>query len=145
MAKFLKQNDIWRRRKNLMKKCHQSNFVVNNASMRFQRYVLWMLCTCNQLFCVHSGCHNNENNMSDSNTDVGHHVRKEEYLQSFWKSGVSMAKHQSNLKIKGKKVRKIVFITWLAAKIRLSFFKNTVQLQLSTNYTAKVNFVSSGT
>ena len=26
-----------------------------------------MLCVCNQLFCVHSSCHSNENNMSDMN------------------------------------------------------------------------------
>ena len=38
-----------------------------------------------------------------------------------------------------------VFIKWLAAKVRLAFFKNTIQQQLYTKYTAKVNFVSSGT
>ena len=33
-----------------------------------------------------------------------------------------------------KKVRKFVFIKWLAARVRLCFFKNTIQLQLSTKY-----------
>ena len=39
-------------------------------------------------------------------------------------------------------MRKFVFITLLAAKVRLCFFKNATQQQLSTKYTAKVNFVS---
>ena len=60
-----------------------------------------MLCACNQLFCVQNGCHNNENNMSDSNTGCpilkvhmwDNMVAREEYLQSFLKSGAPMAKH----------------------------------------------------
>ena len=60
-----------------------------------------MLCACNQLLYVHSSCHNNENNMSDSNTGspiLKVHMwdiifAKGEYLQSFRKSGVPMAKH----------------------------------------------------
>ena len=63
--------------------------------------ILWMLCACNQRFYVHNGCHNNENNMSVSNTGCPIskvHVpdimfAKEKYLQSFWNSGVPMAKH----------------------------------------------------
>ena len=43
------------------------------------------------------------------------------------------------------KLKKFVFIKWLAAKGRLAFFKNAIQQQLSTKYTAKINFVSSGT
>ena len=39
-------------------------------------------------------------------------------------------------------MRKFVFITLLAAKVRLCFFKNAIQQQLSTKFTAKVNFVS---
>ena len=42
-----------------------------------------MLCVSNQLFCVHNICYNNENNMSDGNTDdpylkytCGNHVCK---------------------------------------------------------------------
>ena len=35
------------------------------------------------------------------------------------------------------KVKKFVFIKWLAAKIRICFFKNTIQLQLPRKYTAK--------
>ena len=41
---------------------------------------------------------------------------------------------------KKKKVRKFLFIKWLAAKIRLWFFKNAIQLQLSTKLKAKINF-----
>ena len=60
-----------------------------------------MLCACNQLFCVHNSCHNNVNNMFDSNTGcpiLKVHMwdimfAREEYLQSFWKSGTPMAKH----------------------------------------------------
>ena len=29
----------------------------------------------------------------------------------------------------------------VAAKVRLAFFKNTIQLQLYTKYTTKINFV----
>ena len=55
----------------------------------------------NQLFCVYNSCQNNENNMSDSNieyTVLKVHTRdimfaRDEYLQSFWKSVVSTAKH----------------------------------------------------
>ena len=46
---------------------------------------------------------------------------------------------------KKQKMRKFVFIKWLAVKVCLCFFKNTIQLQLSTKYNAKVNFVSRGT
>ena len=59
-----------------------------------------MFCACNQLQYLRNSCHNNENNISDSNTDcpiLKMHVydimfAREEYLQSFWKSGVPMAK-----------------------------------------------------
>ena len=34
---------------------------------------------------------------------------------------------------------------WLAAKVRLCFFKNKIQLQLSTKYTDSINLISSGT
>ena len=34
-------------------------------------------------------------------------------------------------------MRKFVFIKWLAAKVRLSFFKNTIQLKLYTKYTPR--------
>ena len=56
---------------------------------------------CNQLLSVHNSCHNNENNMSDTN--IGCPISKslmwdimfarEEYLQSFWKPVVLMTKH----------------------------------------------------
>ena len=52
---------------------------------------------------------------------------------------------QSNQQTKKKQVRKFVFIKLLAGKVRLCFFKNTVQLQLSTKYKTKISFVSSGT
>ena len=43
------------------------------------------------------------------------------------------------------KVRKFVFIKWLTAKVRLCFFKYRIELQLSTKFKTKINFVSSGT
>ena len=62
-----------------------------------------MLCARNQLFSVNNSCHNNENNMSNSNT--GYLILKvymwdimfarEEYFQSFSKSGVPVAKHRN--------------------------------------------------
>ena len=60
-----------------------------------------MLCACNQLFCVYNSCRINENNLSDSNTRcpiLKVHMwdimfEREEYLHSFWKSGVPMANH----------------------------------------------------
>ena len=123
-----------------------------------------MLCACSQLLCVHSSCHNNENNMSDNNTRCSTlkvHMwdiifAREENLQSFKKSGVPMAKHLDRRHFRAfkssfkslnykQKVRKSVFTKWLPAKVCLTFFKNTIQLQLSTKYTAKINFVSSGT
>ena len=58
------------------------------------------------------------------------------HLRAFKSSVKSVNKKQ--------KVRRFVFIKWLAAKVRLCFFKNTIQ-QLSTKYKAKVNFVSRGT
>ena len=75
---------------------------------------------------------------------------KEEYLQSFWKSGVPMDKHRafkSSVKSVNwkKQVRKFAFVKWLAAKVRLCFFKNTIQLRLSEKYKTKIYFISSGT
>ena len=66
--------------------CYQFNFVVNNTSIRVQRHIIFMVCA-----CVHNGCHNNENNMSDSNTGCpilkvhkwDNMVAREEYLQGF--------------------------------------------------------------
>ena len=126
--------------------------------------ILWMLCTCNQLFCVHNSCHNNENNISHGNTGcpmLKVHMweimfAREEYFQSFWKSGVPIAKHPDRTHLRAckssvksvnckQKVRKVVFIKWLAAKVPHCFFKNTIQLPLSTKYTAKINFVWSDT
>ena len=60
-----------------------------------------ILCACDELLYVHSSCHNDENNMSDSNTGspiFKVHMwdiifAKGEYLQIFWKTGVPMAKH----------------------------------------------------
>ena len=79
---------------------YQFNFVVKNASIHYKG-ILWIICASNQLFCVHNSCHNNENNMSD--TKPGCPILKvhmwdimfsrEEYLRSYWKSGVPMAKH----------------------------------------------------
>ena len=59
-----------------------------------------MLRVFNQLLYMHNSCHNNENNMSDSNTGcpiLKVHMwdfifASGEYLQSFWKSGVPVAK-----------------------------------------------------
>ena len=81
---------------------------------------------------------------------------REECLLSFWKSRLLMAKHPDwrHLRVlkfqvksvnKNQKLRKFVFIKGLAAKVRLAVFKNAIQQQLSTKYTAKINFVSSGT
>ena len=74
----------------MVQKNHQFNFVVNNASIRLQRYPL-NACAYNQLFRVQNSCRNNENNMSDSNTgcpiikvqmwDIM--FAREEYLQNF--------------------------------------------------------------
>ena len=107
-----------------------------------------MLCACNQLFCVHKSCQNNENNTSDVNTgfpifkvhmwDIM--FARERYLQSFcrvfenqvcqWLSiriehileRLNLQSTKSSVNQK-QKVRKFVFIKWLAAKVRLFSLK----------------------
>ena len=67
-----------------------------------------MLCACNQLFGVYNGSHNNENNMSYSNTGClilkvhmwNNMVARKEQLQSFSKSGVPMVKHPDRIHLR---------------------------------------------
>ena len=110
--------------------------------------------------CVHSSCHNNENNMSDSNTTScgtsclqgNNTCRVFENQVCQWLSiqirhileRLSLQLTKSSLNYK-QKVRTFVIIKCLAAKVQLCFFKYTIQQQLSTKYTAKINFVSTGT
>ena len=57
-----------------------------------------MLFAWNELLCMHNSCPNNEKNMSGSSTVYlvlkvhiwGIILAREEYVQSFWKSVVSM-------------------------------------------------------
>ena len=77
-----------------MQKSDQSNFMVNDASIRLQRYtlnqLLLMLCAYNQLFWVHNSCHNNEKHVRQQHrrsdikySHVGWHVRKGRILLQF--------------------------------------------------------------
>ena len=78
--------------------------MINNASIRLQRYtlnqLLWRLCGYNQLFWVDNSCHNNEKHVrqqhrnSDINySHVGRHARKGRILLQFCDQ-IQWSRHQ---------------------------------------------------
>ena len=97
--KYVKKGYIEMTKKNYLETFKKCPGLLCFPLLSLKRYILWMLN--NQAFCVHIVCHNNENNMSNSNTGCPILIvhmwdimfAREEYLQRFWRSGVPTAKH----------------------------------------------------
>ena len=74
-----------------MQKCHQSSFnkASKNASIRLQRYILNALCVklnvvCAQVVTItNTTCPTATQDVRITSTNMGHHVRKGQILQSF--------------------------------------------------------------
>ena len=73
-----------------MQKCHQSSFnkASKNASIRLQRYILNALCVklnvvCAQVVTITNTCPTATQDVRITSTNMGHHVRKGQILQSF--------------------------------------------------------------